>query len=683
MATDLFDPVVFYDDISKRFVVAALESPLDFSTSFLDIAFSDPNDESSFPASLIYRINTQEGNNTADYPRFGFNADAVVFSFNMFDALDNFLGVQILSIDTKSIGSASLTTDKLDRPNDFTDTPASMHGATSGQPMYFVESATTFPGPYTDAHVLTWANPLDTTSSFTDSDITVSSYNDPTSADQKGSTDQIQTNDIRILSVAWRGNRLVATHAIDNASGDPSARWYDFLTDPTNPTSTPTLTQSGTINQGSGVADYFPSIDIDPNGDLGLTFMESSSTEYMSMYVTGQLKGATAGTMLTPVLAQAGVTTYTPFDTAPYRGGDFSGMGVDPTDGSFWSANEYAIAAQPDANYGTWIQQFTIQSGTGTRYIPLANGGDGIGVGGHSNILIGGTSGVAANIIGANSGNGVSLSTTATGVLVEGNFIGTDPNSDSMGNKGAGVLITGNQNTIGGMAQGAGNVISGNSGDGIQVSNSASGTVIQGNLIGLAVGGNNALPNGTNGIETLFGATGTIIDGGNVISGNIMQGISLGITSLNSLVQGNLIGTNATGDQAVNNGQAGISLNTSQDNTIGGAVSGQGNVISGNGTDGIFDNLGLKNLIEGNLIGTNSAGTSPLGNGSYGIEILGGGGTGGASNDTIGGTTSGGGQYHRGQWPGLDAVAGWHLHPGGGGWRHHHRGQLHRHRPGR
>ena len=264
----------------------------------------------------------------------------------MYDTSNNFHGVQILSIAKSSIGSTTLTTTTLDRANDFTDAPASMHGATTGQPMYFVESATTFTGSYTDVHVLTWANPLDKTSSFTDTDITVNLYSDPTNASQKGSSNVIQTNDIRMLSVAWRSNRLIATHEIDNGNGDPSARWYDFLTDPTNPTSTPTLTQSGTVNQGAGVADYFPSIDIDPGGDLGMTFMESSSSEYMSMYVTGQIAGGAAGTMLAPVLARAGVTTYTGFDGSPYRAGDFSGMGVDPSDGSFWSANEYAIAAQ-------------------------------------------------------------------------------------------------------------------------------------------------------------------------------------------------------------------------------------------------------------------------------------------------------------------------------------------------
>ncbi|HEX5177156.1 MAG TPA: FG-GAP-like repeat-containing protein, partial [Chthoniobacteraceae bacterium] len=58
-------------------------------------------------------------------------------------------------------------------------------------------------------------------------------------------------------------------------------------------------------------------------------------------------------------------------------------------------------------------------------------------------------------------------------------------------------------------------------------------------------------------------------------------------------------------------------------NTIGGTVSGARNVISGNGGDGILITANL-NFVEGNYIGTNSAGTRALGNANNGIEILGG-----------------------------------------------------------
>jgi hypothetical protein len=61
-----------------------------------------------------------------------------------------------------------------------------------------------------------------------------------------------------------------------------------------------------------------------------MTFMQNSSSQFMSMYVTGQT-AATSG-MQTPVLAQGGRdTTYSVFgEGSAHRAGDFSGITVDP-----------------------------------------------------------------------------------------------------------------------------------------------------------------------------------------------------------------------------------------------------------------------------------------------------------------------------------------------------------------
>jgi hypothetical protein len=67
--------------------------------------------------------------------------------------------------------------------------------------------------------------------------------------------------------------------------------------------------------------------------------MESSSSEYMSVYVTGRLSSDPSGQMESPKLAQAGQAPYHGFDSSPFRAGDFSGLTVDPSDGSFWAAN--------------------------------------------------------------------------------------------------------------------------------------------------------------------------------------------------------------------------------------------------------------------------------------------------------------------------------------------------------
>jgi hypothetical protein len=154
----------------------------------------------------------------------------------------------------------------------------------------------------------------------------------------------------------------VAAQTIGLASDSQAhARWYEFDTS----TTTPTLVQDGTIGAGSGANSYFPSIAIGANDVLGLDYMQSSSSEYMSMYATGRVSADTSGQMETPVEVQAGQATYAGFDGSPYRAGDFSGITVDPSDGSFWAANEYATSdTTSQANWGTAIANFKLPSAT-------------------------------------------------------------------------------------------------------------------------------------------------------------------------------------------------------------------------------------------------------------------------------------------------------------------------------
>ncbi|MGE5816699.1 MAG: hypothetical protein ACM37Z_01660, partial [Deltaproteobacteria bacterium] len=131
------------------------------------------------------------------------------------------------------------------------------------------------------------------------------------------------------------------------------------------------LTQEGTIDPGPGIHTYYPSIEIAPNGDLGMSFMQSSASQFMSMYVTGQTPDDPAGQMRSPMLAKAGLGTYRAFDcfsggmfVSDCRAGDFSGISVDPNfSNMFCAANEYATSSSGKNglnNWGTWIACFSI-----------------------------------------------------------------------------------------------------------------------------------------------------------------------------------------------------------------------------------------------------------------------------------------------------------------------------------
>ena len=283
----------------------------------------------------------------------------------------------------------------------------------------------------------------------------------------------------------------------------------------------------------------------------------------------------------------------------------------------------------------------------GTAAMPNAYSGVGIFSGATGN-LVGGTAPGAGNVISGNRNQGVLIYLAGTnGNLVEGNWIGLNAaGSAAMPNAYAGVEIsTGAQNNIvGGLAAGAGNVISGNANEGVSIDGAgASNNLVEGNLIGLNPAGTAAFPNQFAGVEIFSGAprirSGAAQPGaGNVISGNASQGVALNGTGTNgNIIAGNLIGLNAAGTAAVANAFSGVEIFTGPQSNIIGATSGGRNYISGNTDYGItLDQTGTNlNLIEGNTIGLMPNGAA-AGNAQGGIIIFG-----GAQSNTIGGTTPG------------------------------------------
>jgi fibronectin type 3 domain-containing protein len=264
----------------------------------------------------------------------------------------------------------------------------------------------------------------------------------------------------------------------------------------------------------------------------------------------------------------------------------------------------------------------------------MPNGATGIWIRGNGN-TVGGVTSADRNIVSGNNQGGIRLFNFGTQVsdnVITGNFIGLAANGTTpLANNGSGIFIdTGSNNIIGGEESGAGNVISGNNQHGIQILNAASsGNRIEGNLIGTDFTGQSAVGNNNNGI-TLTGSN-TVIKN-NTISGNSLSSPTAGIDifgnteAINNVVTGNRIGTNLDGDQLISNNGSGI-LVRSPNNVIGGLEPDDYNIISGNTLDGIFIIIQgfqtFDNQIFGNYIGTNPDGAETLGNGRHGIFISG------------------------------------------------------------
>jgi parallel beta-helix repeat protein len=264
----------------------------------------------------------------------------------------------------------------------------------------------------------------------------------------------------------------------------------------------------------------------------------------------------------------------------------------------------------------------------------VGNGASGIEVAGTSNTL-GGTASGARNVVAANGTDGVLLDSSASGNVVQGNYLGTDfSGGKALGNKN-GVEIDNASNTIGGTASAARNVISGNSGDGVLIDSGVSGMALQGNYIGLDENGNAVVGNrvgvevaGSN--DTIGGATAAAR---NIISGNSNDGVLLDSSGSGNVVLGNFVGLDLSGGKALGN-QIGVEVQGSN-NTVGGTSYYARNYISGNSKDGVLlDSTASANQVLGNFVGLNFTGKLKLGNSANGIEVAG-------SNNTLGGTAAG------------------------------------------
>lgn len=225
--------------------------------------------------------------------------------------------------------------------------------------------------------------------------------------------------------------------------------------------------------------------------------------------------------------------------------------------------------------------------------------------------LIGGTTPADRNVISGNRSNGIELDFPTFGNFIVGNYIGTTADGTSpLPNGGAGVFISGaRDNVVGGREPGAGNLISGNSGSGVHIVG-VFGNQVQGNWIGVDATGRQALPNGGDGVSLIGGAHGNLIGGPapvarNVISGNAQNGVRLA-DAFSNQVAGNVIGLDPTLARAVPNGGSGVLVTAgARENLIGGLEPSSGNIIAGNAGDGITLARGANNnRILGNAIGT-------------------------------------------------------------------------------
>jgi hypothetical protein len=322
------DPYVVYDDTADRWYVSAFDS--NDTGLFLAVSLDGNPLDGFLPT---YHLTNVGG--SPDYAKPGFNRDAIFISFNNFGPGGN-AAATIAAIDKLAALSGTLTYFVSHPEFQFRAMPpAQMHGdAASGRAAveWFVSTdGNDFSG--TTMRVTMMTNFLSNSPNFTYTSLPVTPYRNASKADQPGGTITTFPN-TTTTQVQFHNGHLVTAMASATATDGflyPKGRIYRIDVS----SRTPRLLWEGLVDPGNGVAMQMPSVDEDSAGNLGLTWMESSTTEYLTMWVATLDQ---FGKLVAAVTAPGGG-----FFNASFRIGDYSTTVLDLTDNTqvFWSANEY------------------------------------------------------------------------------------------------------------------------------------------------------------------------------------------------------------------------------------------------------------------------------------------------------------------------------------------------------
>jgi hypothetical protein len=262
-------------------------------------------------------------------------------------------------------------------------------------------------------------------------------------------------------------------------------------------------------------------------------------------------------------------------------GGDLCGVKIESSSNI---VTDNLISAH-DVGLRLWGDDNVVQGnliGTNVTGSARISNGTGIEIEGGDDNLIGGSAPGEGNVISGSGYFGLHIEPgravpgsiegneigPAEGNEVRGNLIGTDAqgtapiaNGDPTGLAAVSIEDT-NANTIGGEEPGAGNVIAGNTGDGVQILGAdADVNRVAGNWIGTNAAGA-TLGNGQSGVEIDAGDRNTV-GPANVIAHNRDDGVTVDETAVKNAILANQIFANGTSDDdlGIDLGADGVTVN--------------------------------------------------------------------------------------------------------------------------
>ena len=363
---------MFYDRVSGRFFVEVMEYDMGTAQiAKLLLGVSDDNNPNGTWYKYRLEAKMVSGSDAwwLDYPGFGYNKDAIVFTGNMFPLTSSagYGGCQFLVIPKAPLltgGAPTITTFR--DPNIGTVQPARSQDPTLDK--VFGVSALS-----QNALKIYAVTGLPSAPALSSTTVQVPTWQLPVAEAQSAGGRSLDSFDGRIFTSVWRSGKLLAAHGIraTNSNSVSMARWYDINAGAWPTSGAPTLTQSGNVQGSNGQDFHMPAINMNSLGDISMLFTRSSSTIVADMMFVGRRATDPPGAMGIPVRIETSTgSTYGGFSS---RWGDYFAVAVDPVDEyTFWG---FGMVGKQGSGWTTFWDKWTISvpgSGGGTQVNPTA-----------------------------------------------------------------------------------------------------------------------------------------------------------------------------------------------------------------------------------------------------------------------------------------------------------------------
>jgi hypothetical protein len=361
--TLLFDPNTLYDEEADRWIVSA-----DGNGTTYCIGVSQTSDPTA--AYFLYAVPAQPlGGEFHDYPHTGVGDSYIVVGANQFNGgIPGGFEGRVWALDKAAMyaGGALAPITASTGGTEGTPQPLHLHGFNQGTWPAYGATHYFVTDPYDGCTLNVWRWNIPAAPSIV-STINLCAATSvtgglPVNWPQLGGS-TIDANDWRMRGFEYRnGSGWVADSISCNPGGGTvdCVRWDEIdLT-----ASPPTLVQAG-VYASSSQYRTFPDLAVNRCGDMAIGYSKGTSTSYPSIWYTGRENGDPPGTLQAEALLKAGEVTYTAFDPAPYRWGDYTGMTIDPDGLTFWYLGEYSKNITAPAKWGTYIGSFAYPSCTG------------------------------------------------------------------------------------------------------------------------------------------------------------------------------------------------------------------------------------------------------------------------------------------------------------------------------